>query len=491
MKHTISLARILTLLNEHELLSGSVGCCEELVFTNITYDSRTAGEGSLFICKGLGFKAEFLDAALKSGAGCYLAEQRFSFDAPAILVTDARKALAVVAAEYYHDPADRLKVIGLTGTKGKTTTTYFIKNILDAWLPYRSAVLSTVEMFTGGESTEAHLTTPESLELQQCFEDTLTHNIEYLTMEVSSQAYKMQRTYGTRFEVGMFLNISEDHIGPLEHPNFEDYFQCKLQLLRNCRTAIIYRGTDRYDEVFRTAKENAQRVLVYGEPGCDAWVENIVKESPGFSFDVCTPEGQRTFRIRMEGRFNVTNALAAITAARSLGVDDDSIARGIEDVTVQGRMNFYEKDGKTVIVDYAHNFLSFTELFHSLQQDFPGHPIKVLCGCPGHKNLRRRVDIGHLCGQHADFVYLTAEDPGFENPEDICREMAGYIEESHRRYVIIPDRTRAIETAISEMKAGDLLILAGKGEEDYQKVCGRYDFYESDIAIAKRCLGIE
>lgn len=491
MEHTLSLRRALEVLKEKNLLAGDMDCPQQLTFTDITYDSRAAGVGSLFICKGLGFRPEFLESALKRGAPCYLSEKLYPVDAPAILVTDARKALAVLAVEYYGHPAEELKVIGLTGTKGKTTTTYFIKNILDEWLPYRSAVLSTVEMFTGGESTEAHLTTPESLELQQCFRDALDHGIGYLTMEVSSQAYKMQRVFGTRFEIGMFLNISEDHIGPLEHPDFEDYLQCKLRLLKHCRTAILYHGTDRFEDVFRTAKEHAQRVLIFGHPGDDAWVEYIKKENPGFSFDVCTPESRRRFRIRMEGRFNVTNALAAVTAARSLGVDDDSIARGIENVSVQGRMNLYEKDGKTVIVDYAHNFLSFTELFRSLREDFPGRPVKVLCGCPGHKNLQRRVDIGRLCGQNADYTYLTAEDPGFEDPAEICREMAGYIEEGGAPYTIIPDRTEAVKTAVEGMRPGDLLILAGKGEEDYQKVCGRYDFYESDIALAKRFLGIE
>ena len=140
-------------------------------------------------------------------------------------------------------------------------------------------------------------------------------------------------------------------------------------------------------------------------------------------------------------------------------------------------MNVLQKDGRTVIVDYAHNFLSFTALFRSLKQDYPGAPIKVLCGCPGHKNLKRRVDIGHLCGEYADFVYLTAEDPGFEDPAEICREMAGYI-------------AAAVERSIAELAPGEILILAGKGEEDYQKVQGRYDFYESDLAIARRCLGL-
>lgn len=492
MEYSLRLSRLAAALKEHGLFKEAVNCPEELLFPSLSYDSRSVEEGSLFICKGLGFRAEYLENALRKGAACYLAEERFYWDAPALLVTDVRRALAVAAAEYYGLPAQKLHLVGLTGTKGKTTTTYFIKNILDAALPYRSAVLSTVEMYTGGESTEAHLTTPESLELHACFADALAHGIHYLTMEVSSQAYKHERAYGTPYEVGLFLNISEDHIGPLEHPDFEDYFRCKLRLMENCRTAVIFKGCDRFEEILAVAKAHAERVLVYGEdPTCDLWVEDIQKERPGFSFTIVTKESRLPCRIRMEGRFNVMNALAAAAAARALGVEDRFIVSGMENVAVQGRMNCFEKDGRTVIVDYAHNFLSFTELFRSLREDYPGQPIKVLCGCPGHKNQKRRVDIGRLCGQYADFVYLTAEDPGFEDPAEICREMAGYIEERHSRYVIIPDRTEAAERAIRETKPGEILILAGKGEEDYQKVSGRYDYYESDLAIARRCLKIQ
>ena len=491
MEHTLTLSRAQAALRRHDLLIDALCCPEELTFPVLTYDSRAVCSGALFICKGLNFKPEYLQKALASGAACYVAEQPYAENAPALIVRDVRKALSVLAAEYYGHPAERLTLIGLTGTKGKTTTTYFIKNILDTALGHRTAVLSTVEMYTGGEAEEAHLTTPESLELQQCFDDTLSHGITHLTMEVSSQAYKQQRVYGVPFTAGLFLNLSEDHIGPLEHEDFEDYFNCKLQLMKNCSLAVICRGTDRFEEIYAAAKAHAERVLVCGsDPSCDLWVENIRKESIGFAFTVCDKKSRRDFRITMEGRFNVENALAAITVTRALGFSDDAIAAGIAGVSVPGRMNVLKKDGRTVIVDYAHNFLSFTALFRSLRQDYPGAPIKVLCGCPGHKNQKRRVDIGHLCGEYADFVYLTAEDPGFEDPAEICREMAGYIEEYHRRYVILPDRAAAVERSIAELQDGEILILAGKGEEDYQKVQGRYDFYESDLAIARRCLGL-
>ena len=468
--------------------------------TDIYYDSRKVTPGGLFVCI-VGTQRDSHDYAADVAAkgAAVLAIQH---DLPAEVLAalpdvtvvkfeSTRYAMALLSTAYFGRPALEMTMVGVTGTKGKTTTTYFIKNILDTALGHRTAVLSTVEMYTGGEAEEAHLTTPESLELQQCFADTLAHGIRHLTMEVSSQAYKQQRVYGVPFTAGLFLNLSEDHIGPLEHENFEDYFNCKLQLMKNCRIAVICRGTDRYEEIYAAAKTHAETVLVYGsDPDCDVWVEDIRKEQPGFSFTVCDRQSRRTFRITMEGRFNIENAVAAITTARALGIGDDAIAAGIEEVSVPGRMNVLQKDGRTVIVDYAHNFLSFTALFRSLRQDYPGAPIKVLCGCPGHKNQKRRVDIGHLCGEYADFVYLTAEDPGFEDPAEICREMAGYIEEYHRRYIILPDRAAAVERSIAELQDGEILILAGKGEEDYQKVQGRYDFYESDLAIARRCLGV-
>ena len=500
MNDSITIQKALQLLQEDGLLVEYSGPQDLLQkpFTHLSYSSADVQPDTFFICKGLNFKEQYLLDAAAKGAGVYLSAKKYAAEIPCILVSDIRKAMSLVAIAFYGEAYKNFRLIGLTGTKGKTTTTYFMKHILDVCCrshpelhAQKSAVLSTVEVDTGAEQHEAHLTTPESPDLQRYFAQTRDSGLPFLTMEVSSQAYKLDRVYGVDFDLGMFLNIGEDHIGPLEHENFEDYFQCKLQLMKNCKLAVICRGTDRFEEIYAAAKAHAERVLVCGnDPFCDLWVENIRKETPGFTFAVCDKNSRRDFRITMEGRFNIENALAAITITRALGLPDDAIAAGIADVSVPGRMNVLQKDGRTVIVDYAHNFLSFTALFRSLKQDYPGAPIKVLCGCPGHKNLKRRVDIGHLCGEYADFVYLTAEDPGFEDPAEICREMAGYIGESHHRFIILPDRAAAVERSIAELAPGEILILAGKGEEDYQKVQGRYDFYESDLAIARRCLGL-
>ena len=421
------------------------------------------------------------------------------------MVSDIRKAMSLVSIAFYQKAYRNFRVVGLTGTKGKTTTTYFMKNILDAFCrrnpqlcaAQKSAVLSTVEMDTGIEHHEAHLTTPESPDLQRYFAQTRDSGLPFLTMEVSSQAYKLSRVYGMDFDIGMFLNIGEDHIGPLEHTDFEDYFSCKLQLMEHCRTAIINREMDHAQRVLEHARAHAQRVLTFGKletadlDDDDCWIlRDIQKEEQGFTFTTGHGLEQDSWRIRMAGRFNVENALAAILAAKALGVDDQSIREGLLQNEVQGRMNLFEKDGVTVLVDYAHNFLSFQKLYESLKADYPGQRIVVVVGCPGGKAQLRRRDIGTLSGQNADYLYLTAEDPQFEDVRSICEEIASFVKPYGTPYEIIEDRAQAVEKAITTAQKGDVIVLAAKGEEVYQKVRGEYVYYESDLAIAKRLLSV-
>ena len=208
-------------------------------FSEVCYDSRQVKPGALFVCKGLAFKPEFLDAALRQGAVCYMAETDFGVKGiPCLIVRNVRQALSLASIYRYGRPFEAFSLVGITGTKGKTTTAYFTRSILDQAAGRPTALLSTVEMFTGGQPQEAHLTTPESLELQACFDDTRAHSIPFLTMEVSSQAYKQSRVHGVPFDVGVFLNIDEDHLGPLEHADYEDYLSCKLELLKNSRTVV-------------------------------------------------------------------------------------------------------------------------------------------------------------------------------------------------------------------------------------------------------------
>ena len=508
MNDSISIKQALELLEQDGLLVG-YDCPPQLLdhrFSHLSYSSADVTPDTFFICKGAAFKEEYLRDAIAKGAGVYLAQSLYEgVDCPHILVSDIRKAMSLVSIAFYQKAYQNFRVVGLTGTKGKTTTTYFMKNILDAFCrrnpqlcaAQKSAVLSTVEVDTGIEHHEAHLTTPESPDLQRYFAQTRDSGLPFLTMEVSSQAYKLSRVYGMDFDIGMFLNIGEDHIGPLEHTDFEDYFSCKLQLMEHCRTAIVNREMDHAQRVLEHARAHAQRVLTFGKletadlDDDDCWIlRDIQKEEQGFTFTTSHGLEQDSWRIRMAGRFNVENALAAILAAKALGVDDQSIREGLLQNEVQGRMNLFEKDGVTVLVDYAHNFLSFQKLYESLKADYPGQRIVVVVGCPGGKAQLRRRDIGTLSGQNADYLYLTAEDPQFEDVRSICEEIASFVKPYGTPYEIIEDRAQAVEKAITTAQKGDVIVLAAKGEEVYQKVRGEYVYYESDLAIAKRLLSV-
>ena len=508
MNDSISIKQAVELLEQDGLLVG-YDCPPQLLehrFSHLSYSSADVTPDTFFICKGAAFKEEYLRDAIAKGAGVYLAQSRYEgVDCPHILVSDIRKAMSLVSIAFYQKAYRNFRVVGLTGTKGKTTTTYFMKNILDAFCrrnpqlcaAQKSAVLSTVEVDTGIEHHEAHLTTPESPDLQRYFAQTRDSGLPFLTMEVSSQAYKLSRVYGMDFDIGMFLNIGEDHIGPLEHTDFEDYFSCKLQLMEHCRTAIVNREMDHAQRVLEHARAHAQRVLTFGKletadlDDDDCWIlRDIQKEEQGFTFTTSHGLAQDSWRIRMAGRFNVENALAAILAAKALGVDDQSIREGLLQNEVQGRMNLFEKDGVTVLVDYAHNFLSFQKLYESLKADYPGQRIVVVVGCPGGKAQLRRRDIGTLSGQNADYLYLTAEDPQFEDVRSICEEIASFVKPYGTPYEIIEDRAQAVEKAITTAQKGDVIVLAAKGEEVYQKVRGEYVYYESDLAIAKRLLSV-
>ena len=508
MNDSISIKQAVELLEQDGLLVG-YDCPPQLLehrFSHLSYSSADVTPDTFFICKGATFKEEYLRDAIAKGAGVYLAQSLYEgVDCPHILVSDIRKAMSLVSIAFYQKAYRNFSVVGLTGTKGKTTTTYFMKNILDAFCrrnpqlcaAQKSAVLSTVEVDTGIEHHEAHLTTPESPDLQRYFAQTRDSGLPFLTMEVSSQAYKLSRVYGMDFDIGMFLNIGEDHIGPLEHTDFEDYFSCKLQLMEHCRTAIVNREMDHAQRVLEHARAHAQRVLTFGKletadlDDDDCWIlRDIQKEEQGFTFTTSHGLAQDSWRIRMAGRFNVENALAAILAAKALGVDDQSIREGLLQNEVQGRMNLFEKDGVTVLVDYAHNFLSFQKLYESLKADYPGQRIVVVVGCPGGKAQLRRRDIGTLSGQNADYLYLTAEDPQFEDVRSICEEIASFVKPYGTPYEIIEDRAQAVEKAITTAQKGDVIVLAAKGEEVYQKVRGEYVYYESDLAIAKRLLSV-
>ena len=458
---------------------------ENMELNHLSYNSKDIKEKTLFICKGKLFKSEYLKSAIDRGVTAYISETYYediSENVAYIVVKDIREAMYLISNLFYDFAWKNIKTVGLTGTKGKTTTTYYLKNILNKHLGKRCGIISTIDTYTGITDEESHLTTPEAPDLHRFFYETSKSDIPVLVMEVASQGYKVKRVNGVTFDIGVFLNISEDHISDAEHPDFEDYLNCKLEFMKNVKTAIINRNTDFYEAVVDSAK-NA-KVITYGtDDKADYYISNIHKEGIYTVFDVNSKEYKKTFKTNMQGRFNVENALAAIVVAKQLGVNDDDIAYGIENTEVKGRMNVFEKDGITIIVDYAHNKLSFTKLYESLVLDYPNRKIISVGGGPGGKAYARRKDFGEIVGKHSNYVYLTAEDPQFEEVKDICNDIASYIEKG--KYEIVEDRKEAVLKALHSAKSGDVVVLLAKGEETYQKVKGVFTPYESDLKLTE------
>lgn len=472
-------------------------CKENVQVENISYNSREITENTLFFCKGAHFKEQFLHDAISRGAVAYVSEKEYDVDASCILVSDIRKSLYLSANFFYDNAWDKLNLIGITGTKGKSTTAYYIKYILDEYLKANggkeSGLASTLEIYDGIVRKPSTLTTPEPFELHKHFDNAVKSQTDFFTMEVSSQALKYGRTEGVHFKIGCYLNIGIDHISAVEHPDFEDYFTSKMKLFTQCDTAIINLDSDLSERVVEYSK-NAKRVITFStkNPQADVYGFNIHKDNSETVFSVKTDAFESEFRLSMPGLFNVENALCAIGVAYVIGISPEYICNGLYKAKTAGRMEIYESEDKkiAVIVDYAHNKLSFETIISSMKTEYVGRPVSILFGCPGNKALIRRKDMGEVSGKMADFIYVTEDDPAEEKIEDICNEIAGHIENvgGKGKYKIVHDRETAIKTAIEDVKDTAVIILAGKGAETHQKRGLVSEDYASDAVLARKYL---
>ena len=472
-------------------------CKENVQVENISYNSREITENTLFFCKGAHFKEQFLHDAISRGAVAYVSEKEYDVKVPCILVSDIRKSLYLSANFFYDNAWDKLNLIGITGTKGKSTTAYYIKYILDEYLKANggkeSGLASTLEIYDGIVRKPSTLTTPEPFELHKHFDNAVKSQTDFFTMEVSSQALKYGRTEGVHFKIGCYLNIGIDHISAVEHPDFEDYFTSKMKLFTQCDTAIINLDSDLSERVVEYSK-NAKRVITFStkNPQADVYGFNIHKDNSETVFSVKTDAFESEFRLSMPGLFNVENALCAIGVAYVIGISPEYICNGLYKAKTAGRMEIYESEDKkiAVIVDYAHNKLSFETIISSMKTEYVGRPVSILFGCPGNKALIRRKDMGEVSGKMADFIYVTEDDPAEEKIEDICNEIAGHIENvgGKGKYKIVHDREAAIKTAIEDVKDTAVIILAGKGAETHQKRGLVSEDYASDAVLARKYL---
>lgn len=462
----------------------------------MSIDSRTVPEGALFVCKGAAFQPRFLTMAAEAGAAAYLCEEGAA-DAlaeaaklPRLVVSDVRRAMALVAPLIYGNPDQDLTVIGITGTKGKSTVAYMLRSIMAAG-DMETSILGSIDTDDGVECHESHNTTPEAPDLWRHLFNTKQSGRKHMIMEVSSQGLKYDRVLGLNLDIACFLNIGRDHISPVEHSSFEDYFESKLRIFEQCETAVVDLNMDHADEVLAAAK-NAKSIVTIGvdREDADVFAKNVLATGAGLEFDVVAEGETRRVFLGMAGLFNVGNALAACVMARMAGMSWDDIAAGLAHVRVPGRMELVVSPDERVvaIVDYAHNELSFEALFASIKKEYPGRKIIAVFGAPGGKALERREQLPKAAAKHADLVIFTEEDPAHERVEDICAEMAANMPEG-AAYEIMPDRACAIKRAL-EATEGEPAVLAllAKGDETRQHRGNDYVPVKSDLQIAREFL---
>ncbi len=512
----LTLAAAAELLDRHHLLREIIqGDCwtddaanladADKPFTAITYDTRKVVPGTLLCCKGR-FKADYLTDIDQAGLAAYMAETEYSAvtRAPGLIVNDARKAMSLLSAEFYGRPQDELTVIGITGTKGKTTTAYFVQAVLNAYSGGRAALFSSVDNCLDGHTyAESDLTTPESMDAFRMMREAANNGMRYLVMEVSSQAYKVERVYGLTFDAGAFLNISPDHISAIEHPTFEDYLYCKRQITHNCRTLVLGSDCDHADLIRQDAAASDVPVVTFAthtadDQGIPADVVAFpdTTANSGYLF---REQGKTIgdFSLELEGEFNAANAAAAIALARAVGVPADAEAfRALEQVRISGRMEHYESGNMVAYVDYAHNFVSTKTLVEFVLRKYANRKprIVLVTGSVGDKAVDRREGIIKGAQDHVDRIILTAEDTVRERMIDILHEMQGYITNPHVNSDIELDREKAIEEAVADARAHadqlTILLVIGKGEERWIKVDGKHAPYEGDDHVIKRLFGL-
>ena len=459
-------------------------------------DSRFSRAGHLFICKGKAFKEQYLLSALEKGSVGYLCDESLAEKlaaavpgVPALVVNDVRRTMGVVSPVAWGHPDRDLDVIGLTGTKGKSTTAYMLRAILDNGVTGSgTGIMGSIDMYDGIESFESVNTTPEAPDLWRHVANTKEAGLRRLVMEVSSHGLKYDRTLGLELDVACFLNLGRDHISPIEHPDFEDYFQSKLKIFSQARVAVVNKGTDRLDEVLAAAQV-CERLLVFSDrgpaDGVDVWATDITPHDGLVTFTAHTPSWGTEVTIPFPGLFNVENALCAISVCEVLGVGPEQVAAGIAHTRVPGRMEVIPTRGGnvTAIVDYAHNKLSYQRFFSSMKEEFPGYEIIAVFGCPGDKALERRFELPQEAAKWSDLLIYTEEDPAHETVADICAEMAANTPEG-AHYEVILDREEAIAYSVKHAftcgrKA--LVCLLAKGDETRQ--------HEGDFFVPSRTDG--
>lgn len=463
---------------------------EELEIKAVESNSKKVKPGSLFVAiKGYDFDGhKFIDEAIENGAIALMLDMSADLKSiklpkgiTVILTDNTREALAKIACNFYKNPSRHFKLIGVTGTKGKTTTTYMIKSILEK-AGYKVGLIGTIANYIGEEIiSESNRTTPESLELQELFYKMAVQKVDYVVMEVSSQSLKLHRVDGSNFDMAVFTNFSKDHISLKEHSDMEDYFNSKLKLFQMCPKGFANADDFKCERLMYYAK-NCDIKTYSVDNGSNLIAKDITITNASVDFKVKLGQKNERVKVSIPGRYSVYNGLAAISVAISLGIDIEKIKEGLLEIVIPGRNELVPNEKElTIMIDYAHTAESLENLLTSIKAYTMG---KIICvfGCGGDRDKEKRPEMGEVAGRLADFSIITTDNPRTEKPESITADIEEGILKTKGNYKVIVDRKEAIKAAIDMATRRDIVILAGKGHEITQEVNGvKNEFDERKI----------
>lgn len=461
---------------------------------DLTYDSRKSKENTIFIC----LSGETLDghkfakSAYDNGCRIFVVEHNIELpeDSYIIFVDNSRKILSKMSSNFFGNPSEKLKIIGVTGTKGKTTITNYISGVLNN-AGLKTGVIGTNGIFYNGKSIKTLNTTPESYELHKYFREMLNDGIKCVAMEVSSIGLMRYRVNDVAFDIGVYTNLSDDHIGPKEHPTFENYLECKAMLFKLCKHGIVNADDAYVEDIIRDCSCDVERYGLSESTDIRALKDSIkywrTSSSLGVSFICKTKEDEFECNICTPGLFSVYNALAVIAVSRYLDIEKSVMLEALSKTSVRGRVEVISAlPNRTIIIDYAHNALSLQSLLTTLK-NYEYSRLVCVFGSVGGRTQLRRKELGDVASKECDFCILTSDNPDFENPLSIIEDIEKSFENSNCKYVKIPDRKEAIEYAIDNSKDGDIIVFAGKGHEDYQLIEGKHVPFDERKIVLEYC----
>ena len=463
----------------------------ELDIQNIQSNSKKVIQNTLFVAiKGFDFDGhKFVEEAISNGAVAVMLDMnadlkglKISPNVTIIICEDTRIGLATVACNFYENPSRKFKLIGVTGTKGKTTTTYMIKSVLEKQ-GYKVGLIGTIENFAGDKSLGiSERTTPESLELQKMFSEMVEEKVDIVVMEVSSQSLKLNRVYGSDFDIGIFTNFYKDHISLKEHTDMDDYFNSKLKLFSMCKKGFVNMDDFKGFKVIKESKNcDIKTYAINNEANLLA--KDITVTNVSVDFKVKLGTRNERIKINIPGRFSVYNGLAAICIAQEFKVDTENIKEGLENISVPGRSELVpNKQELAIMIDYAHTPESLENILSAVKTYTRGRVICVF-GCGGDRDKTKRPLMGEVSGRVADFSIVTTDNPRTEEPSEIISEIEKGISKTKGKYKIIEDRREAIREALKMMNKNDIVVLAGKGHEPYQEINGEKLPFDERIIV--------